>query len=101
MKRLLTTLALCFCGLPAFAGPAPTVDAVQAAYENAKVDAVGRHDDKLVIREADCEEAKDGQFTCQVGFTNGANKSDRLYFDVIGLDRRASGFVLVSGLCRR
>jgi hypothetical protein len=79
----------------------PSIDAIQAAYESAKAETKERHDDKLLIREAECREARQGEVSCQVGFTDERSSNGRLYFDVIGLDRTAPGWTLVSGLCRR
>jgi hypothetical protein len=95
-------------GLVAVAAPAgaveagkPSIAAIQAAYENARAAAKSQHDDALRIREAECLEASQGAFTCQVGFTDETSRDGRLYFDVIGLDRGKNGYTLVSGLCQR
>jgi hypothetical protein len=93
----------CAAVSPCIAGSAPTpsIDAIQAAYETAKADAKERHDDKLLIREAECQDAQQGQISCQIGFTDERSSNGRLYFDVVGLDRVAAGWKLVSGLCQR
>jgi hypothetical protein len=79
----------------------PTVAVVQAAYDSAKLEDVATHDDQLLIRQTDCRRLGDDKFTCQVGFTDRRSTGDRLYFDVIGLDRVDRAWKLVSGLCRR
>jgi hypothetical protein len=81
--------------------PTPTVEAIQAAYDSAKLEEADHHDDQLRIRAADCRPLSEASFTCQVGFTDGRSTGDRLYFDVIGLDRSDRAWTLVSGLCRR
>jgi hypothetical protein len=81
--------------------PQPSVDAIQAAYESAKTEAQERHDDRLLIRQADCQQEQADKFSCQVGFTDERSSNGRLYFDVIGLDRERAGWKLVSGLCKR
>jgi hypothetical protein len=79
----------------------PSVDSIQAAYDKAKLEAKERHDDQLLIREAECQSTKPNEFSCQVGFTDKRSSDGRLYFDVIGLDRERPGWKLVSGLCKR
>jgi hypothetical protein len=96
---LLTCLALSPCfGQEA---SSPTIEIIQAAYDSAKLEEADRHDDQLQIRAADCRRVDGGNFTCQVGFTDRRSSGDRLYFDVIGLDRVDRSWKLVSGLCRR
>jgi hypothetical protein len=79
----------------------PTIETIQAAYDSAKLEEADRHDDQLQIRAADCRRLDAENFTCQVGFTDRRSTGDRLYFDVIGLDRVDRAWKLVSGLCRR
>lgn len=79
----------------------PSIPSIQAAYEGAKADSQNGHDDLLRIREADCRQEQTDKFSCQVGFTDERSSNGRLYFDVIGLDREAAGWKLVSGLCKR
>jgi hypothetical protein len=78
----------------------PSVATIQAAYDEAKSEVGARHDDQLVIQDADCHDDGPHKFTCQVGFTDVRSVDGRLYFDVIELDREARGWRLVSGLCR-
>jgi len=79
----------------------PSLAAIQAAYEDAKTDAKGDHDDGLIIREADCQQDRADGYSCQISFTASRGLSGRLYFDVIGLNRERAGWKLVSGLCKR
>lgn len=79
----------------------PTIETIQAAYDSAKLEEADRHDDQLQIHAAECRRVDTENFTCQVGFTDRRSTSDRLYFDVIGLDRVDRAWRLVSGLCRR
>jgi len=90
-------------GSPGRAGEAsgPSLAAIQVAYESAKSEAGGVHDDGLVIRAADCQQDRPGAYSCQITFTASGGAAGRLYFDVIGIDRRPAGWTLVSGLCKR
>lgn len=101
MRVLAAVLIACVASPGLAQVRAPSLDAIQAAYESAKAEAQERHDDQLKVREAECEAGAQGQVTCQIGFTDERSSDGRLYFDVIGLDPVASGWKLVSGLCRR
>jgi len=79
----------------------PSLAAIQAAYDAAKAEADGVHDDGLMIREADCQQDRADAYSCQITFTASSGAAGRLYFDVIGLDRERTGWKLVSGLCKR
>jgi hypothetical protein len=79
----------------------PSLPAIQAAYDNAKSESGGDHVDGLTVRAADCQQDRSDAYSCQITFTATSGAQDRLYFDVIGLDRQPAGWKLVSGLCKR
>lgn len=104
MERALAVALLC---LPLAMGcnrdevRLPSIDVIQSAYDDAKLEEQERHDDELRIEEADCRALEQDKFTCQVGFTDKRSTTGRLYFDVIGIDKVERGWRLISGLCRR
>jgi hypothetical protein len=77
----------------------PSVAAIQAAYDGARVDNAERHAFDLEIQDAKCSEMKAGGYACQIDFVRRSAPEQRLYFDVVTLDERAGQWVLLSGLC--
>jgi hypothetical protein len=78
----------------------PDVAAIQAAYEGEAAAGSKLHDKNLKVLLAKCHDNKDG-FLCEVTFTSTADPNERLYFDIVAVERKGSGFELKSGLCKR
>ena len=81
-------------------GDLPSLTAVQAAYDSAKIESEKTHDDQLHIRWAACQKLGGEKVVCQISFTDRRSTSGRVFYDVVGLDRAGSGWRLVSGLCK-
>jgi len=81
------------------AASAPDAQAVQAAYDAARVENAERHAWDLVIQGAKCSEIKGGGYACQIDFVRRAEPDKRLYFDVVTVDERQGHWTLLSGLC--
>jgi hypothetical protein len=77
----------------------PDAQAVQAAYDAARLENAERHAYDLVIQGAKCSEIKGGGYACQIDFVRRAEPDKRLYFDVVTLDERQGRWALLSGLC--
>lgn len=102
-RRALAGWAVVLAGLQ-FALPgltaAPGRDAVQLAYDAAKAETGVRHRDDLKIRDADCSALPGHRYACQIDFVRAAEPDGRLYFTVVTLERRATAWMLIGGLCR-
>jgi len=79
----------------------PTAQAVQAAYDAARVDNAERHAYDLVIEHAVCSQIRGGGYACQIDFVRRAEPDKRLFFDVVTVDERGGHWTLLSGLCVR
>jgi hypothetical protein len=80
----------------------PDVAGVQAAYEAAREDATGTHENDLLIQTAQCRPLPGSTdvTACQIDFVRKLDPQGRLYFDVITVQaRRAGQWTLLSGLC--
>jgi hypothetical protein len=90
------------CGLVALSCNAtPDVATIQTAYEREASAGSKLHDKDLKVLQTKChDDAKDG-FLCEVTFTSTTDASERLYFDIVAVSRKGSGFELKSGLCKR
>jgi hypothetical protein len=81
--------------------PAPGVAIIQSAYEREASAASIRHDSGLRVREAKCHDRDEGRYLCEVTFTSADDPTERLYFDIVAVDRSSTGWTLTSGLCKR
>ena len=80
----------------------PTVEIVQAAYEQEAGGDDGKHDKDLLIDKVKCSPGKTApEYLCWVTFTSKADAAQTLYFDVAAVESTPSGWKLKSGLCRR
>ena len=86
--------------LPGAHAEAPRRVDIQKAYDAAKTVSAGRHQDDLVIRDADCTAIQGGRFACQIDFVLQREPSGRLYFTVVTLEGAAKRWTLIGGLCR-
>lgn len=84
----------------AYCHAAPDVAAIQAAYDSETAAGSKLHDKDLKVLQTKCHGYKDG-FLCEVTFTSTADSNERLYFDIVAVAPKASGFELTSGLCKR
>lgn len=96
-RALAGALAGCLAGTAL--ASVPDAQAVQSAYDAARVDNAERHAYDLVIQGAKCSEIKGGGYACQIDFVRRAEPDKRLYFDVVTLDERQGHWTLLSGLC--
>lgn len=82
--------------------PAPSVATIQAAYDREVSNASSLHDKNLQVLEAKCDvKNADGRYLCQVTFMSTADRTQRLYFDIVSVAPLGSDWELKSGLCRR
>jgi hypothetical protein len=89
------------CALVAAAcNQAPDVATIQAAYESEAASGSNLHDKNLQILKAKCHDAASG-FLCEVMFISKGDPTERLYFDIVSVDRIAETWQLKSGLCKR
>ncbi len=79
---------------------APQRADVQKAYDAAKASAGSRHQDDLVIRDADCAAIPHSRFACQIDFVLQRQPTGRLYFTVVTLEGAPDRWTLIGGLCR-
>lgn len=81
----------------------PDAQIVQHAYEAARNDADSnpRHVYELTILNARCT-AQSGadSYVCQIDFVRKDKPDGRLYFEVVTVASRPTGWVLLSGLCK-
>lgn len=92
--------ALAILGALAALFGAPAVLNVQQAYDAAKVETGVKHQDDLMIRDAQCQAADGGRWACQIDFVRTAEPHGRLYFTLVTLEKRNDKWVLLGGLCR-
>ena len=78
----------------------PDVAVAQAAYDQAKAAAEGRHIEGLKIDNTDCSRIDSGRFLCQIRYARDDEANGRLHFTVVTLARDDNGWTLTSGLCR-
>lgn len=78
----------------------PNVAIAQAAYDQAKASAQGRHVDGLKIDQTDCSAIGGARFLCQVRYARDDEPDGHLHFTVVTLTRGDSGWTLAGGLCR-
>jgi hypothetical protein len=90
------------CGLVAvYCHAVPDVATIQTAYERESSAGSKLHDKDLKVLQAKChDDSKDG-FLCEVMFTSTTDTNERLYFDIVAVARKGSGWELKSGLCKR
>jgi hypothetical protein len=90
------------CALVAmYCSAAPDVATLQTAYEREAATGSKLHDRDLKVLQAKChDDSKDG-FLCEVMFTSTTDTNERLYFDIVAVARKGSGWELKSGLCKR
>jgi hypothetical protein len=106
MERLewQTALKLWVCsliGLSSGVDTAPTVAAIQAAYDQEAALGTSKHDKNLMLIEAKCDAGQNGRFRRQVTFLSKDDPSERLYFDIVAIARVEPGWRLKNGLCKR
>lgn len=88
-------------GAEAAAALPPDVQAIQAAYADAKGDNAGRHLDDLTIHSADCSPIDAGRFYCQISYLRAQDDAaEHLYFTVVTMEPGLDRWILKSGLCR-
>jgi hypothetical protein len=90
------------CALIAmYCSSAPDVAAIQTAYEREASSGSKLHDKDLKVLQAKCHDGSKDGFLCEVMLTSTIDATERLYFDIIAVSRRGSGWELESGLCKR
>ena len=85
---------------PAQLPTVPDVAVAQAAYDQAKAGAQGRHVDGLKIDQTDCNAIGGVRFLCQVRYARDDEPDGHLHFTVVTLTRNDTGWTLAGGLCR-
>jgi len=88
-------------GLSCGAVGMPNVSIIQSAYELEASSGSSLHDRGLKVIEASCDKPVGDQFLCQVTFLSTDDPNQRLYFDIVAVNRSARGWELKSGLCKR
>jgi hypothetical protein len=97
-------LAVWICselGLSCAVGAMPTLSTIQAAYEREASSGSGLHDSGLKVIDSKCHDNSNGPLLCEVRFVSAADPAQRLYFDIVAVDRTPDGWKLKSGLCKR
>jgi hypothetical protein len=98
----LTSFVFWLCSLGGWScASVPDVPIVQAAYEREAASGSSLHDKGLKIIETKCHDRDGGQFLCEVMFVSRGDPSERLYFDIVAVNRTRDGWELTSGLCKR
>lgn len=104
MKRLALAFtvmaALVATAVLARAPSIPDAAAIQTAYEHELAQGAAKHDPGLRVRTAACNATGPTAYICSIEFTSAADRDDRLYLDIVQIDRGAAGWALKSGLCR-
>ena len=107
-KVLKLGVAYVLTGLAGAAGPAaadavaPSVAAIQAAYEREAVRSQARHDKDLEVMSADCSRAPSGsQHLCWITYVTRSDPRRALSYDVAALEPSVEGWVLKGGLCKK
>lgn len=88
---------------PAWGANAPGVEQIQQAYEEARSDpqSNAQHVYDLDITNARCVPLHTkSQQMCQIDFIRRGESPRRLYFEVVTIEERQSGWLLLSGLCK-
>ena len=88
-------------GLSSGVDTAPTVAAIQAAYDQEASLGTSKHDNNLMLIEAKFDAGQNGRFRCQVTYLSKDDPSERLYFDIVAIARVEQGWRLENGLCKR
>jgi hypothetical protein len=83
--------------------PMPDVVTIQSAYDREASAGSTLHDKGLQVLEAKCHDAAAGTdgYLCEVTFTSKGDPAERLYFDIVAVDRAGDGWALKTGLCKR
>ena len=85
-------------------GSTPNVSTIQAAYEREASSGSALHDPGLKVLEAKCHDPADKSagkpFLCEVTFISASDPTERLYFDIVAVTRKAGHWELTSGLCK-
>lgn len=79
----------------------PGLSTIQTAYESEASSGSPLHDKGLRVLEATCHDKRGGRFLCEVTFISTNDPTERLYFDVVAVNRTPNGWQLKSGLCKR
>lgn len=79
----------------------PRIEEIQRAYEREAATASARHSKSLTIRSAKCAADQDSSLLCWVQYTEGAEPTSQIQFDVVVLSRTSLGWRLESGLCKQ
>jgi hypothetical protein len=99
---LRSILILWSCSLAGlFCDSTPSVETIQAAYDQEASAAKTLHDKGLKVLAAKCDLEASGRFLCQVTFLSKDDPTQRLYFDIVSVARSGDGWALKSGLCKR
>jgi hypothetical protein len=81
--------------------PAPDIGAIQSVYEREASAGSALHDKGLQVLQAKCHDAGAEKFLCEVTFISKGDPAQRLYFDIVAVNRAGDGWELKSGLCKR
>src|SRR5262245_18428532 len=81
--------------------PLPDSAAIQTAYDREAAAGSTLHDKDLQVLNAKCHDEGSGPFLCEVTFISARDPNERLYFDIVAVNRTAEGWELKSGLCKR
>jgi hypothetical protein len=79
----------------------PDIAAIQTAYEREASAGSSLHDKGLQVLQAKCHDSGTDGFLCEVTFISKGDPTERLYFDIVAVDRVGDGWTLKSGLCKR
>jgi hypothetical protein len=79
----------------------PDIAVIQSAYEREASAGSALHDRGLEVLRAKCHDNSNESFLCEVTFISKADPAQRLYFDIVAVNRAGEGWVLKSGLCKR
>ena len=79
----------------------PDIAAIQTAYEREASAGSALHDKGLQVLQTRCHDDSTDKFLCEVTFISKGDPTERLYFDIVSVDRTAEAWPLKSGLCKR
>jgi len=79
----------------------PDAATIQKSYDREESAGSELHDKGLRVLDAKCHEDGAQKFLCEVTFTSRDDPAQRLYFDIVAVERLATGWELKSGLCKR
>ena len=88
-------------GLHCAQAEVPDRSIVQAAYDRVEETGSKLHDKGLQVVAATCNANAAGRYLCQVTFLSRDDPTQRLYFDIVAVDRVDGRWELTSGLCKR